>query len=73
MTIPHKVTYAIDSLDPNPIVMRFDSEWEAIEWATDEIARRVNFSVEHSPCAVDESDLNSMFETESSLCRIERA
>lgn len=72
MTIPHRVTYAIDSLDPNPVVMEFDSEWEALDWANEEIERRVSYVVEHSPHSVDESELESIREIEATLCRIER-
>ena len=72
MTIPHRVTYAIDSLDPNPVVMDFESEWEALEWLGDEIERRVCHIVEHSPYTVDESELEAIRETETALARIER-
>jgi len=72
MTIPHRVTYAIDSLDPSPVVMDFDSEWEALEWVGEEIERRVSFIVEHSPYSVDESELDAIREVETALCRIER-
>ena len=72
MTIPHRVTYAIDSLDPNPVVVEFDSEWKALQWVGEEIERRVSFIVEHSPYSVDESELESIRETETALCRIEK-
>ena len=67
-----KVTYAIDSLDPNPDQFTFDSEWEALDFASEEIERRVQFQVDHSPYAIDESDLDSMREIESTLVRIEQ-
>lgn len=72
MTIPHRVTYAVDSLDPNPVVMEFHSEWEALDWASEEIERRVSHVVEHSPYSVDESELDAIREVEGTLCRIER-
>ena len=72
MSISHRVTYAIDSLDPNPVVVEFDSEWEALEWVGEEIERRVAHVVEHSPYSVDESELESIREVETTLCRIER-
>jgi len=68
----YKVTYAIDSLDPAPTVMTFDSESEAIEWLSDEIDSRVQWQVDHSPYMVSESDLDEMREIEASLARIER-
>lgn len=72
MTTSHRVTYAIDSLDPNPVVMDFESEWEALEWLGEEIERRVSHIVEHSPYTVDESELEAIRETETELARIER-
>jgi len=72
MSISHRVTYAVDSLDPNPVVMDFDSEWEALEWVGEEIERRVSYTVEHSPYSVDESELDAIREVETALCRIEK-
>jgi hypothetical protein len=43
-----KVTYAVDSLDPNPTVKTFDEEYEAIDWLGDEMSRRVDHVVQHS-------------------------
>lgn len=68
----YRVTYAIDSLDPNPDTWIFDSEWEALDFLTDEIARRVAFQVEHSAHAIDESEWEALQELESSLARVER-
>jgi len=67
-----KVTYAIDSLDPNPVVETFEEEYEAIDWLNDETKRRVDHIVEHSPYSVSEKDLTGLFEQEFSLSRIER-
>ena len=67
-----KVTYAIDSLDPNPVVMEFEEEYEAIDWLNDETKRRVDHIVEHSPYSVSEEDLTGLFEQEFSLARIDR-
>jgi len=67
-----KVTYAIDSLDPNPVVETFEEEYEAIDWLNDETKRRVDHIVEHSPYNVSEEDLTGLFEQEFSLSRIER-
>ena len=41
----YKVTYAIDSLDTQPVVKLFDEEYEAEEWLHDEVNKRVNFTV----------------------------
>jgi hypothetical protein len=67
-----KVTYAIDSLDPDPVVMEFEEEYEAIDWLNDETKRRVDHIVEHSPYSVSEKDLTGLFEQEFSLARIDR-
>lgn len=67
-----KVTYAIDSLDPDPVVMEFEEEYEAIDWLNDETKRRVDYIVEHSPYSVSEKDLTGLFEQEFSLARIDR-
>ena len=68
----YRVTYAIDSLDPNPDQWTFDSEWEALDFLSDEIARRGAYQVEHSPYAIDESEWESLNELEASLARIEQ-
>jgi len=67
-----KVTYAIDSLDSDPVVMEFEEEYEAIDWLNDETKRRVDHIVEHSPYSVSEEDLTGLFEQEFSLARIDR-
>ena len=68
----YRVTYAIDSLDTNPDQWTFDSEWEALDFLSDEITRRVSYQVEHSPYAIEESEWEALHELESSLARIER-
>ena len=68
----YRVTYAIDSLDPNPIVQEFDTESDAIEFLTEEVNRRVEFVVAHSAYAIDESEFDAIVETEYSLARIDR-
>ena len=67
----YRVTYAIDSLDPNPIVETFDTESEAIEWLSDETQRRVEHIIAHSPYAIDDSEYESILETEYNLARID--
>lgn len=67
----YRVTYAIDSLDTNPDQWTFDSEWEALDFLSDEITRRVSYQVEHSAYAMDESECEALHELESSLAHIE--
>ena len=64
------VTVAQDSLDSNPDVIAFDTDWEAQEWVLDEIERRVQHCVDHSPFAVSEEERESMFEAEAQLVTI---
>ena len=71
--VQYRVTYAIDSLDPSPLVKLFDSEWEAQEFLSEEINSRMDYLVQHSVYSISESEYESMYELESSLARIERA
>lgn len=66
----YEVTYAVDYLDPNPTVKRFDSFDEAHDWLGEEVNQRVAWQVEHSPYAVSESEFEDMQEREYSLARI---
>jgi len=65
------VTYAIDSLDPNPAVELFDTMSEAQDWIADEMQRRIDWTVSHSPYPISEDELDEMRETEWTLVRIE--
>ena len=65
------VTYAIDSLDPNPTVELFDTMSEAQDWIADEMQRRIDWTVSHSPYPIREDELEDMREIEFSLVRIE--
>lgn len=70
--MPYRVTYAIDSLDPNPTVMDFEDEWDASEWLLEEIQSRIDYQVQHSPYSLSEDEVDSLHEIETSLARIER-
>ena len=67
----YKVTYAIDSLDPNPTVNLFDTMWEAEEWLSDEVERRIDHVVQHSALPIREDELDEIREIELSLVSIE--
>ena len=67
----YKVTYAIDSLDTNPIIKIFEEHYEMEEWVHDEIQRRIDFCIQHNPFLIDERELNLMTEHEYSLVKIE--
>jgi hypothetical protein len=71
-TMAYKVTYAIDYIDPNPTVETFESEYEAIEFLSDEVERRVAFIVSHASHEIDDSEYEAIRETEYSLARIDR-
>ena len=68
----YKVTYAIDSLDTNPTIKFFESEYEAEEWLHSEVDRRVNFTVEHCPYKLSDREIINIEESEYSLVRIEK-
>ena len=68
----YKVTYAIDSLDTQPVVKLFDEEYEAIEWMNDEIQRRIEYVVEHSQFSISEKEYKEIEENEHTLVRIEK-
>lgn len=61
------VTYAIDSLDPNPAVELFDTMSEAQDWIADEMQRRIEWVVSHSPYPISEDELDEMREAEYAL------
>jgi hypothetical protein len=71
-TMSYRVTYAVDSLDPNPMVMEFSEEWEMYEWLHEEMDQRIQFTVEHSPHTVEEDEMNLLYEVEASLVSIEK-
>ena len=65
------VTYAIDTMDPNPSVELFDTMSEAQDWVADEMQRRIDWQVSHSPYPISDDELDEMRETEFTLVRIE--
>ncbi len=64
------VSASVDSLDSNPDVIAFDTDFEAQEWVDEEISRRVQYEVEHSPYSISEAELESMIEQEAALFTI---
>ena len=65
------VTYAIDTLDPNPAVELFDTMSEAHDWIAEEMESRIEWQVSHSPYPISDDELDEMRETEFTLVRIE--
>jgi hypothetical protein len=68
----YKVTYAIDSLDSNPTIKFFESEYEAEEWLNDEVQHRIDYTVQHSPFSISEEEYREIEEYEYSLVRLEK-
>jgi hypothetical protein len=64
------VTAASDSLDPSPDVIAFADVSEAEDWVSDEVERRVQYQVDHSPYSVSEADRGAMTEAEFALFTI---
>ena len=67
----YKVTYACDSLDPNPTIKTFDCFNEMEDWINEEVEGRVQFHVDHSSYSIDEKERESIEEQERALIRIE--
>ena len=68
----YKVTYAIDSLDTNPVIKTFESEYEAEEWLHNEVSERIDYIVQHSPYTISEKEYQEIEENEYTLVRIEK-
>jgi hypothetical protein len=67
----YKVTYKIDHLDNNPSVDYFECFDEMQEFLHEEVQRRIEFAVSHSPYQLSNQDIKDLEETEYSLVRIE--
>ena len=68
----YKVTYAIDSLDTNPVIKTFETEYEAEEWLYNEVSERIDYTVQHSPYTISEEEYQEIEENEYTLVRIEK-
>tara|TARA_R110000744_G_scaffold71257_1_gene143497 strand:- start:513 stop:1097 length:585 start_codon:yes stop_codon:yes gene_type:complete len=64
------VTAAIDSLDPSPDVIAFADVSEAQDWVAEEVERRVQHEVDHSPYPVTEANRTAMMQVEFTLFTI---
>tara|TARA_R100000388_G_scaffold70056_1_gene50722 strand:- start:30 stop:251 length:222 start_codon:yes stop_codon:yes gene_type:complete len=71
MNRKYKLIYKIDHLDDNPMSELFDSSYELFEFLQEEVQRRVDFAVSHSPYKLSNQDIKDLEETEYSLVRIE--
>jgi hypothetical protein len=67
----YKVTYSIDSLDPNPTIKKFDDFDEMQNWISNAVNYRIRWSVNHSPYPISKTELKAIEEQEYSLINIE--
>jgi hypothetical protein len=65
------VTQSVDSLDPSPERKVFLCEYEAQDYVSESLQHRMDYIVQHSPYAIDESEYESLEEQESELIRLE--
>ena len=61
------VSYSIDIMDTNPTKMTFDTFDEAHDWIHQEVARRVDYAVQHSPYTMSETDIQDLEANEYAL------
>jgi len=66
----YKVIYSADYLDSKPSVCYFDFWHELEDYLFEEVQRRVDWTVQHSPYQVSEEDLKSFEEIEWTLIQI---
>jgi hypothetical protein len=68
----YQVIYSADYLDSKPLVKYFeDEEFNELEdFLIEEVERRVQWSVDHSPYQVDEEERQSLEEIEWTLIQI---
>ena len=64
------VSYSIDTLDTNPTKMVFDNINDAHDWIHDEVSRRVQHVVDHSPYTLSEADIQDIEANEYTLVSI---
>ncbi len=64
------VSYSIDYMDTNPTKRVFDDINEAHDWIHDEVSRRVQHVVDHSPYTLSETDTQDIEANEYALVSI---
>jgi len=65
------VTQSVDSLDPSPERKAFLCEYDAQDYVSESLQHRMDYIVQHSPYAIDESEYEAIEEQESELIRME--
>mgnify|MGYP001252076202 CR=1 FL=1 len=66
----YQVTYACDSLDPNPIVRIFNEFNEMSDWIEETVADRMDWFVQHSPWTISNDEWYEQREIEYSLIKV---
>ena len=64
------VSYSVDYMDTNPTKMTFDNINDAHDWIHEEVARRVQHVVDHSPYTLSETDIQDIETNEYTLVSI---
>ena len=60
-----------DRLDTNPSIEMFNDQNEMFDYIHEEVQRRINWSVEHSPYSLSDKDVKDLEAVEYSLVRID--
>ena len=66
----YQVTYACDSLDPNPVTKTFDLFDEMSDWIEEEVERKVQFFVDDSQWSITNDEYWEQRELEYSLVQV---
>ena len=61
------VEFYVDTMDSNPDIIAFDTDWEAHDFMHEEVERRVEHLVSHSPYPVTEEEREAVQEQEYQL------
>ena len=71
----YKVTYYQDTcsawIDPNPTIKYFEFFEDMEDWINEEVQRRVDFTVQHSPYTISEEELEEIEQQERCHIKIE--
>tara|TARA_B100002019_G_C21133704_1_gene529630 strand:- start:412 stop:666 length:255 start_codon:yes stop_codon:yes gene_type:complete len=71
----YKVTYYLNTgsyyIDPNPTIKYFEFHDDMEDWINEEVDRRVDFTIQHSPYSVSEEERAGMEEWERCHIKIE--
>ena len=63
----YKVAIYADSLDMNPVITTYDTEWEAQDAAHDAIEHMTQWEVDHSPYLISDEERDHITERNSLL------